>query len=62
MFSSAVKNSLELCLFYKPSKKKLLTLSKCGVFFDGKEFLRIIPVLLTLKEKIAHLESVRYFL
>ena len=60
MFSLMVKNPLELCLFYKPSKKRLHTLGVCNFFFDGKKFLRIMPVLYTLKEKIAHFVSKIY--
>jgi len=37
MFPLMVKNPLELCLFYKPSKKILHTLRLCDVFFDGKK-------------------------
>ena len=39
----------------------LHTLRACNVFFDGKKFLRINLVLKTLKENIAHLESVQLF-
>ena len=45
MFSLIVKNSFELCLFWKPSKKRLHTLRVCYVFFDGKKFPRIILIL-----------------
>ena len=57
MFSLMVRNPLELRLFYKPLKKRLHTLRLCDVFFDGKQFLRIMPVLYTLKEKFAHFHS-----
>ena len=52
-----VKNPLELCLFYKPSKNSLHTLTVSDVYFDDKQFLRAMPVLYTLKEKIAHFVS-----
>ena len=35
IFSFKVKNSLELCLFHKPSMKRIHTLGECDVFFDG---------------------------
>ena len=54
MFSLEVKNSSELCLFYKPSKKRLNILRVCDVFFDGKKCLGIMPVSYTLTKKIAH--------
>ena len=54
MLSLLVKISLELCLLYKPSKKRLHTLRVCDLFFDGKKFLRIMPVLHTIQENISH--------
>ena len=57
MYPLMVRNSLELCMFYKPSMKRLPILKVCDVFFYGKKFLRIMSVLYTLTEKIAHLVS-----
>ena len=51
MFSLVVKNPLELCLFYIPSKKRLHTLRVCDVFFEGKKFFRIMSALYNLTEK-----------
>ena len=62
MFYLMVKNPFDICLIYKTSKKRLHTLRVCDVLFDSKKFLRTMPVLQTLKEKIEHLESLRRFI